>query len=394
MHVARHLLAMLILAAVMARISAQAPKPTEPILSPEEIQKLVDKLGSPKFGERESATRKLAALDDIPPALQAAAMAKDAETARRAKSIIALIMKRHEAKFIARDLADLNKGGFDRFVDRMVLTPGFERESRWLTLVRAAEAVLDRGNKLGYGGLVFPPVQWTQFSLVTELPPRYLMSSRALLPGAPNRSSGFRNCLVLSSDSLAQITRIQDSIVFINGDLPRCTSVYNSLVICLGDIGAISTLSGSVIICTGELNSVSRATSSLIEAKKLGRIPLGEGNMYINEKAPNDADKTTRFVKTEQTPFRTLKLFEPEMLGINVKVAGESATIDNVIAGSILAKAGLRKGDIVLTIGTEKWATEEEFRTLLRRKSVLDVAPIQIKRDGKEMELRVEFDDK
>jgi PDZ domain len=358
----------------------------------EEIPKLIEKLGSPRFTERETATRRLALLDDIPPELQAAAKAADAEVSRRAKSIIALITKRHEKEIIARELAAINRMGFDRYVDRMVLTPGFATEQRWKALVRAAEVVLDRANKLGHAGTPLPQVRWAELPLITELPPRYVQSSRVLVDGHSDRFSGFRGCVALSSASIDRFTQIRDSIVIINGDMPRLTSVWNSLVICTGDVGPVSNLRGSVILATGQFDGASSPHGSLVQARKMSRAPSGDANVYVNMGKAPDGD-SNRYVQTVDSPLAALKMFVPEMLGAAIKVDKSEATVESVSEKSPLAAAGLRQGDVLLSVGQDKWSTEDEFRVLLRKKSAHPTMGLTVRRGGKELTLSAKFDE-
>ncbi len=121
-------------------------------LSRAEVRTLIKKLGSASYTAREMATRKLSRLDEVPPELLAAAKSGDAETAQRAKAVIAKIGRRIERRHVEKELAAINEAGFDRFVDRMVLTPGFATKQRWKSLVSAVQAIMDRGYEVGFTG--------------------------------------------------------------------------------------------------------------------------------------------------------------------------------------------------------------------------------------------------
>lgn len=378
--------------ATIALIPIAAASADDRELSSKEVANLIKNLGSNKYSEREAATHRLSRLDDIPPALSAAAKSRNAEIARRAKIAIAQIVKRNEQRFIEKELAAVNRMGFDRFVDRMVLTPGFATEQRWKALVRAAEQVMDRSNKLGYAGTPLPQIKWSELPLIEDLPPRYTQSSRVLVDGHSQRMSGFRTCMALSSGSFERMAMVQDSILIVNGDLPRMSRVTNSLIICTGDVGPISMLRNSVILTTGSFEGASTAQNSLVQASKMDRRPSGDSNVFVNlGKAPEgDAN---RYVETGQSVLSVFKLFSPQMLGMSVTLANGEARVQSVSDQSPLALAGLKQGDKVLAIGTEKWISDEVFRTMLRRKSAQPSTTFTIRRDGRERTLTVKFEE-
>lgn len=377
---------------LIAAISATTVLAEEPTLSPDELKTLIQKLGSAKFSEREAATRRLALLDEIPPELQNAAKSGDAEVSRRAKSIVARILKRNEKRIIEKELAAINRMGFDRFVDRMVLSPGFASEQRWQALVRATEAVVDRANKLGYTGTPLPQIHWADLPLIEALPQRYTQSSRVLIDGHTERFTGFRTCFAVSSGSIERMSSIQDSILIVNGEIPRLNRVFNSLIICTGEIGPISNLRNSIVLTTGSFDGASSAHNSLVQANKMNRRPSGEANVFVNlGKAPEG--ETSRYIETEKSPLAALTLFSPRMLGLSVRVSNSEAWIDDVAAKSVFATAGLRKGDQLLSIDGTKWSSDDEFRTLLRKKSAHSPATLTVRRGNKELSLPAKFEE-
>lgn len=366
--------------------AAEEPKPTR-----DEVPKLIENLGSKRYAEREAAAKRLALLDDVSPELQAATQSANAEISRRTKSIVAAITKRREKEVIAQEVAAINRIGFDRYVDRLVLSPSFNTEKHWTALAHAAEFVWDKANKLGHTGTL-PQVRWAELTLLTELPLRYVQSSRVLVDGHTDRFRGFRGCFAVSSAAIDRFSEIRDSIVIINGDLPRLSSVMNSLVICTGDVGPISSMRGSVLLTTGRFDGTSGAQNSLVEAQKSNRLATGESNVYVNMgKAENDS--SNRYVQTEQSPLLALKMFTPEMLGATFKHDKLEALVESVAEKSALAVAGLRNGDVLLSVEHDKWSNEDEFRTLLRKKSGQPGATWTIRRGGREMTLNVKFED-
>src|SRR5262249_5222949 len=84
--------------------------------SDQEIAKWIEQLGSARFAEREAASRKLAALDDVPDALEKATDSSNPEIARRAKTAAKLIRERNFERLLQKDLTAINADGIDLFI--------------------------------------------------------------------------------------------------------------------------------------------------------------------------------------------------------------------------------------------------------------------------------------
>src|SRR4051794_16692588 len=114
-------LALCVGAALGASAAGQPPAAAD-------LERLIEQLGSPKFAEREAASRQLAALDEVPAALQKATGSPTLEVARRAKEAVKQIQRGAQERKVRQMLADVNRRGLDAFIDQMALTKGFATE--------------------------------------------------------------------------------------------------------------------------------------------------------------------------------------------------------------------------------------------------------------------------
>src|SRR5262249_33104115 len=142
----------LIVALMFPALSAAQDKSVT--LTPAEIDKLIEQLDSKQFREREQASKKLLALDEVPPALVAATKSPHPESARRAALIVEQIKSRIEEKRVQRELAKINQFGLDYYLDRMVLHKDFATADRWRSVADLADVLAASANKLGYAGFV------------------------------------------------------------------------------------------------------------------------------------------------------------------------------------------------------------------------------------------------
>src|SRR5438128_2508627 len=138
-----------ILAVALLAPSLVAAQEKPPALTPAEITKLVEQLDSKQFREREQASRKLLALDEVPAALDVATKSPSPETARRAALIVEQIHSRNQEKRRQRELDRINQTGIDFFLDRMVLHKDFATANGWRTAADLADALAAGANKLG-----------------------------------------------------------------------------------------------------------------------------------------------------------------------------------------------------------------------------------------------------
>src|SRR5262249_55911901 len=250
-----------IIALITPALAAAQEKPDA--LTPADVTKLIDQLDSKIFREREQASRKLSALDDVPDALDAATRSTSPEKARRATLIVEQILSRNQEKRLQRDLAKLNEMGIDVFLDRMVLTKDFATNQRWKNAADLAEAIAMNANKLGYAGCVVPKANWAGLPLVTDGIQRTVRLSRVLIDGLNNRASIW-DCLLISSASMSRVTTVRNSILFVDGDFDGASTLLNSILVCTGNVGSITSTTNSIIVTTGKFGATNMSRNCFV----------------------------------------------------------------------------------------------------------------------------------
>lgn len=352
-------------------------------LTPSEITRLIAQLDSKQFREREMATKKLLALEDVPPALEAATKSPSPETARRAALIVEQIQSRNQEKRVQRELAKINQIGLDYFLDRMVLNKEFPTANRWRTAADLADAIAASANKLGYAGCVVPKSNWNGLPLVTDAPRRTERLARVAIDGH-NARTQFWDCLVLSSGSIGRMGTVRNSIIYINGDFDGANALQNCVLICTGNVGPISNVTGSIVLTPGKFGTTSTLRNSFLQTAGVGATRTAEGNMFVNLKQVDGADPTAnRFVQADKGPLTMVKWFDPSALGLKVTHADGEARVDGLTDGKPLAKSALQAGDVIQLIDGRGWVDAEQFVRELRRALARDSATLRVKRGGK-----------
>lgn len=377
-------------------IAGAAQPPTKKSAAPAaaEIAKLIEQLGSDKFAEREAAGRKLAEMDDVPAALEAVIMSGKPETARRAKAIAAQIRERNHDRYIDRLITQINAEGLDLFVDRMVLKPDYATDDRWAAAVGLAQKLAADAGKLGGIGFNATTTDWTKMRVLVKLPPTVVRESRVLIEGLNGSYNGIWNCFVLVGGSVSRLTSIQNSIVFVCGDFEGCTGLTNTLLICTGKVGYITSVQNSIVLAGGTFDGSTSARGSLFDVKGVGRHTSAIDCVYVNLKEVMGARPgDNKFVETEKGPFQALKFFDPASLGVTTTLADGETRAATVTANSTFARAGLRPGDELLSIGGTKWNTKDEFHRLQRRALLNESAKVRVRRGDRVLELVISFAD-
>src|SRR5579864_542695 len=220
-------LCLFLLAALLLPLQAVAAEPSD-----KEIAAWIEQLGSTKFSERESASRKLAALADVPEVLEKAIDSTNPEIARRAKAAVHSIRERNFDRLLQKDLTAVNADGFDLFLERMLHQPGYATDARWRSLERVVDGMVARAGKLGNIGYRKPFDDCTAMPVHTELNPLGEAGSRLLLDGLNTRYSKMSRCLSLCSGSFGRVSTIDHCVLLMTGDLEGCSSLSDSFVLC------------------------------------------------------------------------------------------------------------------------------------------------------------------
>jgi S1-C subfamily serine protease len=199
--------------------------------------------------------------------------------------------------------------------------------------------------------------------------------------------------------------------VFVTGDA-KLGGVVDSVVICDGSIELPSGLSNSVLVarkgvvltsCTksavlaGGAVTLGTAIDSLVRAKKSIEVSIA-GNSVLRSA---DAVRVIRTIgqraniieeKTAQKDvFGLLKFFDPGRLGITVRLVGTSLHITAVELETAIGRAGLKVGDVIVSLDKAKPASAEELRKLLRRSELEGRAVFSVRRGDTTLQIPVIF---
>jgi hypothetical protein len=357
------LLLVAVLAVLLQPICARSADP-----SAEEIASWVGQLGSPKFTEREAASRRLAALDSVPMALEAATESAKPEIARRAKAAVKAIQDRDAERRLQKDLAPINSMGLDLFIEKMVNQPGYATDERWRHVKLLVDGLARRAGSFTYKDYT------KTFPDGTKLPPpengigTVMRDSRLLEKGVPSNDNVISGCLVLSSNSVARSLVVNCSVLIIIGDYQGSAQICHSFVICTGKIGTIRLVDNSIVLAAGEFKGAPEANESLFQVKSMNDPPAGSGNFYFGLKSvPGNQHQQNVFPQTDAGPLNLVKFFDAARIGLRTKQVKGATLAESVAAESMFALSGLRTGDELLAINNDKWRDPEEFRTMLRR---------------------------
>jgi hypothetical protein len=390
------LLAAAFAAAVLVCGAAAGDKPPPAKCGGDEIDRLITQLGGDDFDAREEATHKLAERDDALPKLREAAKSSDVETKQRAEKLVAAITRRLEEKTFPVLVAEVNKGGLDRFIDQMATRKDFATPERWELAYRLARAAAARASKLAGKEFRAPELDLPKMAALTACPSAGPSNAKVLLEGGDHGDGEtVTGCLLISGGPLAeQLVAVQGSVLFVNGDIKGCGNVSESVVFCNGEIGYVNEVRNSVLIATGGFAGSTGADGCFFDVRSVGGHTRSRDNVYVNLKeVAAKRSERNRFVQSEESPLQMFKFFDPASMGLAVSAAGGWAKVDGVRDGTPFAKAGFLKGDLMLGLGEGPFASPEHFRKFLRRRGAGDEAVFKVQRGDRVVELKVEFSD-
>ncbi len=379
-------------------------------LTPADVERLVARLGSDSYRLREQASARLVQIDEALPALRRALLAPDLEVRRRAKAVLAAAEARRAERLMQTAVAQVNDEGFDLFIDRMVLEPGYAEEGHWKAAVQLARALAGRAAE---AGARVAPILEQPFHAMPEAVTISVdghKGARVRSEGAGQAVFVLYNALFLSSGPLESISTIDSSIVFVDGDIGRLNAVSNAIVFCRGSIKSINFLKRSLFVCTGSVDLVNvaeesgvfvrgpvqrmnTARQSVVEAASLGQGKVSEGNVYRNCPGPTGVSGVNnRVEKATASPLELFRLFEPARVGLEFTMLEGSARVERATAGQPFARAGLRPGDRVLAVNGTAVPSGDALIGLLRRRVAAGEALLRVQRADQVLALPVRFE--
>jgi RNA polymerase sigma factor (sigma-70 family) len=338
--------------------------PKAPPTSPErqkQIEKLITDLGSDDFDKREAAQKELEKFgEEAMAALEKAAAGDDAETKKRAQTLLEPLRKRVREREAEKLLAVATKGGVDVLVDYMTLKGKDATDDDW-DLFQKVVAVIEEkaGKKKAHDVKRWQTVE----------------AGGQIINGRAIAAEGVNDLVLLNGALVARgpvtVRGLTNAVVFVNGDVTLIGGPINCIIVCDGDV----TFKGGAINCVVLAGGSIRAVNSIdsVYAAR-GAVEQGFGT---NITARPD----------EKFPLGAVKFFASSQLGVEAKETDGKVRVESVEAGTPLAKAGLQKGDVVTALGETKADSVEAFRRALRRQLADGKAVIKVRRDDREVAL-------
>ena len=336
--------------------------PSAPVRKPHkqaEIEKLIAQLGSANFKVREDATDALLKIgENAVPFLRKALQSHDLETRLRSRFIIHQINTKILDQGFQKLIAQFAPEGIDQLIDRL-MSKKAGREADWNMMLRIAQAAVAKGKTMGLRQ--FRGAKYLQFPVVTtkQLNETYAVGRTRILAQSVSAGSAIADCFVICGGPVEDHAALAHSIVFANGKV-RTVQVVDSIVICDGDVDVDSHVVDSIILARGTVKVGSIVKGSVVEQKT-------------------------------QKPLGFFIFFDPARLGIEVAKRKRELQVSKIQPDSLFARAGFKTGDIIRAIDKARPSSTEEFRTLLRRRTLEGQANFLIRRDAKILEVPVKF---
>jgi hypothetical protein len=370
-------------------------QPTDSGRDEQTIQQLIAQLRG-EGAVAQEAGAKLVRLPAAIPALRKAAASSDAVLQQQAEPALRAALLNFNRRMVEGFPVDL-------FVERLLRVEGvYDEESQWCVAAEMAGKVLDHGktqfqlkNWSGRGIEKIPVYdflkyreQWAKYDTAT--PPLIIPPGQAI----PLTDLGeiARAALVVRREAIETP--------------PTRRPMVRALLVAPGTIkvdkiGASVILGGNSVIA-GNCSAIMLADGD-VKAEKLSGIVVTHGSVTC--KSADGAILVARgTINCEIVRDSVIRQNNPKLLGwarfFEISDAGlEVAAADGGVKITSIAdkqppqKAGLRAGDVIISLDGAAIKDTEQFRRLLRRSTVQDSSKFTLRRDGKTLELTASFAD-
>jgi hypothetical protein len=356
----------------------------------EEVGKLIRQLGSDDFPIREEATRRLLEREDATPALREALKSKDKEVARRARQILAAFARRDDQRAKGRLAALAKAGQVDQAVELFVRRPKWDNEEDcWRVMAELAARLLERERQqFGKASLAVsdevPVGNFRKYLAIVR--PKVITGAR------PSICGRMKSCFLVRAEEISIDDLAARSILLASGNV-RASRLFYSVLFSGGSL-ELEALVGSVLVCDGEC-AIGIAKDSLIIARGGVRCSRVASNCRIITPGrvvlpPKKSVRRTTTREKEATPLGLVKFFDPSEVGLTVGPGKGGVQVKGVKPGLRFARAGLKMGDQVLSVGGSRAASLEEFRRALRGKLAAGGAfTLKVRRGGRVLDLSI-----
>jgi hypothetical protein len=352
-------------------------------------EQLIENLGHPDFEIREQATQRLSEREDALPAVRQATLSPDAEVRRRAAGILEKLEARKVKRLLQGTTALADAGAVDEMLERMVRWGEADAEDVGCqAALRFVDKLLERendkefrpyvwermksplGNHADYLKTVKPTLLASPLVLV-EKPGTYLIrAGEVRWAAAPKPKS-----LVFSTGPVRTLG-LTFAVVLAGGPVEADILVGESIIVCDGDCRLGEKMAiGSVIVAHGDVYCPKTITRCAI---------IASGSVHFKEKS---AAASNIVRENEPNAFGFVRFFDPARIGLVTDPDAKDVRLKEVRQGTPYATAGLKAGDVVLSVGGKETPDREVFRKALRRARAEGEVSFKIRRDGKTLEL-------
>ncbi len=306
----RFLLSLTVLLTPFAVRSEEKPKPVDP----KAIQKFVEQLGSDDFDTRENAAKSLLDADEAAlPALKEAKKSTDADVRQKAGELAATITVRVEERAEQKILAEVNREGLEKFIERLAKEKDFATEERWQGIAHLAAAIEKRAGEVADRSFRVTKLDLAKMTTLRAMPETDANTARLLLNSDTNSITGLYNCVVVSNGSIGRVGTFTNCIVIVKGDIDGFNIMRNCVVLCHGSIGRTRQIDSCVVLVTGSLNSTDTIHGSLIEINSVGRCTKSINSVYLNHtQSPAFTSTDDTCLQTKRGPLQMFNWTPPE----------------------------------------------------------------------------------
>ncbi len=352
------------------------------------VEELIRRLGSQEFKEREEATRLLLERKDALPALRKIVEAgTDLELARRAAFILEEVPRRQARRMLDRLRALAKAGAVDQCAELLARWPkGREEAACWEVtrdLARKLSGFHKTQGRLEDGKFLLDLVEAPQVisaTRVTKLPGYDGESTLFIRGGEVCPKGGDFGIGVITSSGPARIERFAFGVIFAGGPV-EVDGKGDMLIVSDGDVTLRNGAFRSVIMARGTVRAEHVLTNCLVVSGKTVVSPFVK---------PQYAYENCTIKQNEPFPLGFVRFFDPAREGVTVEPADGGVRVQGTEVGTPFARAGLRAGDVIMTVAGAASGSPEVFRRLLRRAWVGDEAvALQVIRDGKTLQILV-----
>jgi hypothetical protein len=342
-------------------------RPVEkPLVEKRSTDELLSLLASEDFDLRQAAAEELSQREDAFLPLHHAQRSTDAEVRRLAAECLGRL--RETLKRKALDSLEIlaKNGEVDLFIDRFVALRSDLRHEDWQTGLDLARNLVERARRATKTDLKFPDCPFITFQTVhREATPSGFCERRVAATAVPPGDNISRSFSV-TRESVVMGDFISRSIVFTTGPV-RVLNDDN-----------LANIRDSVVFCDGNIETDNVYNSFVIAS----------GHVKVNRPVIESV-----VIQKDHDALGFVKPFALEKAGVTVRSVDCGLEVTQVADGKPFARAGLRRGDLVLSVDEEKPNSAEEFRKLVRRNALpFKITALTVLRKGERVTLLVHPD--